>query len=269
MIENILWIALLFLLIFVVLKESERKRTIGSIGWILFSLYWLTTVEHFLEIVDYFNVVLVCLMSGFCILVAYFIKTYKGEKYETLSLVTKVTALTCIIYFPFANIGVLNSGIITVTTIISNSLLNLMGVSSELNPPYILTGALKIEIILACTAIESIALFTGVILGVKAPKDRKLKGFMVSVPVIYLLNLFRNAIVIYFTKNETFAWFVNRFGQTHFYWAHHVFAKIGSFIALIAIAYAVFTILPEVLDMIEDLYNLFTGNKNKGDKNAN
>lgn len=268
MIENILWVSLLFLLISVIIKESDRSRTIGSVGWVLFSVYWITTIEHFLEIKDYFNVVLVCLMAGFCFLLAYFLKTYKKEKYETLFLVTKVTALICIIYFPFANINALNSAIIEVTAILSNSVLNLMGVSSKTFPPLIITGDLKIEIILACTAIESIALFTGVILGVKAPKDRKLKAFMASVPVIYALNLFRNAIVIYFIKNETFAWFVGQFGQTHFYWAHHVFAKIGSLIALIFIAYAVFILLPEVLDMIEDLYDLFSGVINKGDKNA-
>jgi len=269
MIENILWISLLFLLLFVVLKESNRRRIVGCIGWVLFSVYWLTTVEHYIEIGDFFNVVLVCLMTGFCILLAYYIKTYSGQKYETLLLVTKVTALTCIIYFPFANIDALNSAIIGLTAMITNSILNFFGVPTKLSSPYIYQGNLKIEIILACTAIESMALFSGVVLGVKAPKNRKFKAFMVSVPVIYVLNLVRNVTV-------TAAYVNSLFGSPErtFYIAHHILAKIGSTIALIGIAYAVFMIQPEVLNMIEDLWYLLSGakkkeDKKKGDKNAN
>ena len=53
-----------------------------------------------------------------------------------------------------------------------------------------------VKIILACTAIESIALFMGLIGAVRAPYNRLTRAFIVSVPVIYVLNLIRNFFVI-------------------------------------------------------------------------
>ncbi|MDY6932102.1 MAG: archaeosortase A, partial [Halobacteriota archaeon] len=246
MIENILWLALLFLLLGAILKESRKERTSGFFGWIFFSIYWFGTVPHYIEIDDYFNVVLVCLMAIFCIVIGYHFLTYKGEGRSTLITLTKATALICIIYFPFAIIGFLNESLIDVTAIITNMLLNLIGVGTQVAPPIIFLGNLSIRIILACTAIESIALFAGVILSVKAPRYRKFLAFMASIPVIYLMNLLRNVIV---TTAYVNSWFGTPAHSFHI--AHNVLAKIGSMIVLIVIAYAVFTILPEVLDLIE------------------
>ena len=261
MIENVLWFALLFLLLGTFIKEGREERIFGCFGWIFFSIYWFGTVPHYLEIVDYFNVVLVCLMAIFCLIIGYLFATYKGEKRVTLHTLTRATALICLVYFPFTTIGFLNEGIIAVTAIITNMTLNLLGVSTQVSPPNIFLGELNIRIILACTAIESIALFTGVILSVKAPRDRKFRAFMASVPVIYLMNLLRNVIV---TTAYVNSWFGTPAHSFHI--AHNVLAKIGSMIVLIVIAYAVFSILPEVLDMIEDTWLLLSGEK--GDNNA-
>ncbi|MDY6865222.1 MAG: archaeosortase A [Halobacteriota archaeon] len=261
MIENVLWIALLFLLLGTILKESRKERLFGCFGWTFFSIYWFGTVAHYIEIDDYFNVVLVCLMAIFCLMIGYHFLTYKGERRDTLITLTRATALICLIYFPFAIIGSLNEGIITVTAILTNMLLNLISVGTQVAPPIIFLGNLSIRIILACTAIESIALFSGVILSVKAPRDRKFWAFMVSVPVIYLMNLLRNVIV---TTAYVNSWFGTPAHSFHI--AHNVLAKIGSMIILIVIAYAVFTVLPEVLDLIEETWTLLSGEK--GENNA-
>jgi len=47
--------------------------------------------------------------------------------------------------------------------------------------------------------------------------------------------------------------------ETSFYIAHTIIAKIGSLIALFVIAYAVFKILPEIIDMIDGIMNLVGG----------
>jgi len=53
-------------------------------------------------------------------------------------------------------------------------------------------NGLPVEIILACTAIESIALFSGIISSATAQGLRKkLQVFMIAVPVIYVLNIIR------------------------------------------------------------------------------
>jgi len=51
-----------------------------------------------------------------------------------------------------------------------------------------------------------------------------------------------------------FAWFGSP--DYSFYLAHHVIAKIGSTIALFVIAYVVLNILPELLDMIDGIFNM-------------
>lgn len=90
------------------------------------------------------------------------------------------------------------------------------------------------------------ALFTGATLGIKAGLSRKIRAFLVSVPVIYILNLFRNVFV---TVSFAYSWF----GENSFYIAHHVVAKILSTIALIVIAYMVFRFLPELAELIYSL----------------
>lgn len=187
---------------------------------------------------------------------------YKDYKVlDLFFLVTKVALITAIFYFPFSEFALLGNTLIFVTAKLSVMMLNLLNVGVYIVPPsgiYSTSSSFHevykpIEIILACTAIQSMALFTGVVFGVTAPVGRKVKAFCVSVPVIYGLNILRNALV-------GAAYFEQWFGAPlhSFFIAHEVLARIGSMIALIAIAYAVFVILPEALDLIEDLFRFFS-----------
>jgi archaeosortase A len=104
----------------------------------------------------------------------------------------------------------------------------------------------SVEIILACTAIESIALFAGVIISVRASLHRKIAALAVSTFAIYSLNIIRNAFVMA-------AYGESWFGDDSFAVAHNIIAKAGSIVALLAIAYLVFALLPELLSVIESL----------------
>ena len=187
---------------------------------------------------------------------------YKDYKVlDLFFLVTKVAVITAVFYFPFSEFALLGDLLIFVTAKLSVMMLNLLDVGVYIVPPsgiYSTSSSFHevykpIEIILACTAIQSMALFTGVVFGVTAPIGRKLKAFLVSVPVIYGLNILRNALV-------GAAYFEQWFGSPlhSFFIAHDVLARIGSMIVLIVIAYAVFVILPEALDLIEDLFRFFS-----------
>ena len=102
------------------------------------------------------------------------------------------------------------------------------------------------EIILACTAIESIALFAGVILSVQAPPGRRLAALAASTFSIYLLNIVRNGFVL-----MAYGW--SWFGEGSFDIAHNIIAKMGSTLALLVISYLVFLLLPELLSVIDEL----------------
>jgi len=56
------------------------------------------------------------------------------------------------------------------------------------------------------------------------------------------------------------AYFGEMFGAPahSFYVAHGVIARIGVFISLVIIAYAVFVILPEALELVEDFLRVIT-----------
>jgi archaeosortase A len=135
-----------------------------------------------------------------------------------------------------------------------------------------------ISLILACTGIEAIAMFFGAIVSLDYEKNpwkdfkkvtprmkwykslgntkRAFLAFMVTIPVIYVLNLFRNAFIIYFIRQGTFhAWSV-QLGMDEFTLLHGVIAKIFAFLVLIVLALIIFDMLPELHTSIMDLFGL-------------
>ena len=190
------------------------------------------------------------------------ISIYKNRRIrDILFTVTKIEFISAVFYFPFAEIPAIGNALIFLTAKLTTLTINQFDYSVYLVPPsYIYTSNSAfhelykpIEIILACTAIQSMVLFTGLAFGVDAPMKRALKAFMVSVPVIYGLNLIRNIFVCE-------AYFGEMFGEPahSFYVAHGVIARIGVFISLVIIAYAVFVILPEALELVEDFFRVIT-----------
>ena len=63
------------------------------------------------------------------------------------------------------------------------------------------------------------------------------------------MNLIRNAVVIWLTYEHVW-------GADTFFWAHAVYAKIGSLLALVVLAIAVFHFLPEMQDSILGVIDL-------------
>jgi|GEM_PF-750814 len=190
------------------------------------------------------------------------ISIYKNRRIrDILFTVTKIAFIAAVFYFPFAEIPAIGNALIFLTAKLTTLTINQFDCNVYLVPPsYIYTSNSAfhelykpIEIILACTAIQSMVLFTGLAFGVDAPLKRAIKAFLVSVPVIYGLNLIRNIFVCE-------AYFGEMFGEPahSFYVAHGVIARIGVFISLVIIAYAVFVILPEALELVEDFFRVIT-----------
>ena len=244
-----------------VFYSSWFGKLVGALGWVSFAGYCYFETLRCLMLEDYVRTSFALIFLAFSLLLAFLLMTTREKGDADLVLtITKVALITAVFYFPFSEFALLGDLLIFVTAKLSVMMLNLLNVGVYMVPPssiYSTSSSFHevykpIEIILACTAIQSMALFTGVVFGVTAPIGRKLKAFCVSVPVIYGLNILRNALV-------GAAYFEQWFGSPlhSFFIAHEVLARIGSMIALIAIAYAVFVILPEALDLIEDLFRFF------------
>jgi exosortase/archaeosortase family protein len=139
-----------------------------------------------------------------------------------------------------------------------------------------------ISLILACTGIEAMAMFFGAIVSVRYEKDpwasfrkvpkrakwykrigarrRAILAFMVTIPVIYVLNLVRNAYIIHFIRQSTFTQLADRLGMDEFTLLHGVLFKIFAFVILIVLAIAIFDIIPELHSSIMKLFELPTRN---------
>ncbi len=265
MIENILWLALgLLVAASIIQKQNKLKFRVAGAGWAAFSVHWLLQSPHYANLGDYVNVVVTLLAAVLCLFLGYvmirqdkrILRDINGiNTVNSLFMATTAAAIGGISYFIFSEIRPMNEWIITTVTDQTVWLASVLGVMvTRLDWNLIAVNGHRVEIILACTAIESIALFIGIIASANAPFKRLAAAFIVSVPVIYVLNLIRNVFVVD-------AYGMNWFGDPDmsFYIAHTVIAKAGSLLALFLIAYAVLKILPEILDMIDGILNLIGG----------
>jgi archaeosortase A (PGF-CTERM-specific) len=261
MIESVLQFSLPFIAIgFLFLALLVHKRAVSAPGWILIAGYCYFEAENYLAQDEYFDASLVLAVLALSLILAFImLRPTLSERREEDSLftLTKIALIAAVFYFPFAQtqIPVLGDSLIFITAKITTIVLNIFNLGVYMVPPSCIFTTdssfhaiyQPITIILACTAIQGMVIFIGMIFGVKAPIRRKLKAFFVSVPVIYALNICRDVFV-------SAAYFEHWFGSPldSFDFAHGVIARIAALIALIAIAYAVFKILPEALDFVED-----------------
>ncbi len=275
MIESLLWLAVGLMVTSSVIPRTLRvRKLVGGIGWGVFSIHWSYQPLHYLKIMDYANVLLTIVVALFCLLVAYImlLEYRKGpikirnnrevlhstsaqgeaDSLDVTSMLTSASALGALVYFPFANIDSLNTWIIGGVTSQVFWVLQYFDVPAYMKAWNMITlNGYTVEIILACTAIESIALFMGLIGAVRAPLSRLAMAFIVSVPVIYILNLIRDIFVVVAYGEQ---WF----GADSFIIAHNYIAKAGSGIALFIISYVVLQILPELFEMIDGLWVIFS-----------
>jgi len=242
LVPYLLWISLSLLLA----SALTRRSQVAALGWSLFAFFWLGQIGHYLNIEDYFNVVLFLATGLLCFYMSW-IMIDRGFSSRACYWASYAASACGLIYFPFAEIQSLQDGLIGFTTFVTAKILQVLSVPVTLDSWNIMSlNGRSVEIILACTAIESIALFAGVILSVEAPIGRKLKALAASTLSIYVLNIVRNGFVI-----MAYGW--SWFGEESFEIAHNLIAKLGSTVALLAISYVVFLLLPELLSIIDEL----------------
>ncbi len=243
----LLVIAVVLMLAFILTK----RRFLGFLGWFLFGVYWLTNIPYYLSICDYYNTAIMVGAFILFTLIAYTI--LRTRRLEVLIGVTSFSALAAIFYFPFAMISWLKRAIIGAVVSQTFTLGHILGFDFvRLDFNRLGYKGKHVEIILACTGIQSMALFAGATLGIRAKWNRKIMAFLISVPVIYILNLFRDVFVLV-------AYGEMWFGEDSFYIAHNVISKVLATLALVLISLGVFKFLPELADLIYNLKDELMG----------
>ena len=258
----ILFIALILIGIGSFVKNRKRYFIL-FLGWLVFSIYWATQPEflYYKGDGDIIN-------ASFCIMGVYFLSyisyheylSYKrNEEVKSLDFLSKATFFSGMIYFTVQKIDVLAGILIKVVAEQSVAILNAFGFRAKvgsiieglnIHVPILYFDGQKwresVQIILACTGLQSMAVFTGVFLALNTDIKRKIKAFLVAIPTIYILNLIRNAGIVYGMEKM----------GLDFYMMHNVIGKVGSLIALIIIAFIIFDLLPELYDEIVGLTKL-------------
>ncbi len=252
-----LWIALGLLAIASALPKAFNSRFIfGGLGWIFLSVYWFLQPESYIGIQDYFNAFLVIIAAIVSVFIARMTLRARngkeGDQGNILISLSRAASVGGLIYFLFAEIKPLNTAIISVVTNQAIWITETFGFPVvQVAWNQLAVNGMLVEIILACTAIESIALFMGIISATGAPAAQKLRAFMISVPVIYVLNLLR---VSFTASAYGFGWFGTP--DESFHISEHFITKAGSILALMLISYMVLKMLPEVSDMIDGIVKM-------------
>ena len=112
---------------------------------------------------------------------------------------------------------------------------------------------------MACTALQSIIVFVGAILAVNTKLKTKIRTLIIVVPLIHVLNLFRNAGLIWMHSNyPEWEWF----GISIFDFGHSYASKVLSLFAMFLMALVIFEIMPKlhtnVLKVIEPFLKITT-----------
>ena len=250
---------------------------LNIIGWLCLGFFWWVQVEHYILIKDPVNAFLCAAAVPFFGYLAYheYLSLLWNKKYEPLRWLAAMTVVAGGIYFFVERVPYLSGWLIQVVAEQSIWILNVFDIQTSLgnldygqgsrwyrpgsDPDDVRISieaetwknidAPAVNIVLACTALQSMIIFVGGVICTKAPSDRRLYAFLATVPPIYILNLIRNAVVIWLTYEHVW-------GEDTFFWAHAVLGKVGSLIALIFLAIAVFHFLPEMQDSILGVLDL-------------
>jgi len=112
-------------------------------------------------------------------------------------------------------------------------------------------GWTVVNIVLACTGVQSMMVFAGPILfTTRATRRDRASAIMIILPTIYILNLIRNAGIVIMMENGV-----------SFHMAHDVIGKAGSLGAMFLLALLAFKLVPGLLDDVEDIIGLFIRRK--------
>ena len=247
-----LWISLILLAVGSILPKAYNSRfVIGGSGWVFLSIYWSMQLGRYIELIDYINIILVIAATAASLFIAHITFQAKNNNksgYEVFISLSRAASVGGLIYFLFAEVEFLNTWIISAVTEQGIWLIEKFDFPvTNVAWNQLAVNGLVVEIILACTAIESIALFSGIISSATgATVTRKFQAFMFSVPVVYLLNIIR---VSFTASAYGLSWFGTP--DESFHISEHFITKAGSLLALLLISYMVLKTLPEVSDMID------------------
>jgi archaeosortase A (PGF-CTERM-specific) len=114
-------------------------------------------------------------------------------------------------------------------------------------------GMVIVQFIMACSGLQSMIIFVGAIGALSSVSwKRRARGLLIALPTIYVLNMFRNAGIVWLTESYP-NW--SLLGIEMFDFTHSYAAKAISLFAMFLMAIALFDLLPELHKHIMKILN--------------
>lgn len=244
---------------FLVMPKSSKKYFVAA-GWILIVLALLTDFTYYIyEESNFLYPVLGIL--GIPFLVITVPEILKENKYVIC--LSRGAAIAFLIYFPFGYIPAAGDFLIGLVTDQVYALGILFGLPfNQIAWNMLEYNGFRVEIILACTGIQSIAIMLGLAYCIPTENRQKILAFLLIAPVIYILNLLRNVFVVAAYTGQWFQYLPEiasngEYGYESFFWAHNVMAELGALIFLIVLAFGLFAVIPELGSFADGLIKVY------------
>jgi archaeosortase A (PGF-CTERM-specific) len=259
MIEYLVLISCIGFLLFLI--PGRHRKYAAITGWTFIVLALFVKLPDYFSENNFMYPVIAALSVPFLVITA----RYLLAEDDRVMHLSRAAAVAFIIYAPFEYIPALSDWLIAVVlghVIWFLDLLQFNVTNTDWN--IIARNGFRVEIILGCTGIQSIAIMLGVAAAVPTTIKQKCYAFLIIVPTIYILNLLRNAFVIIAYTNQMFPYYPEiasngELGYESFFWAHNVIAELLALVFLVMIAYGLFTVIPKLGSFADDLYQLYYG----------
>jgi archaeosortase A (PGF-CTERM-specific) len=266
-------------------RYPDVARYVVGAAWGLFAAFWLLLAPFFFAVQNSLLEALLALVGvPACLYAGYLIVDGR----DSLFVLSRAVAVMGLIYLPAETITPVRRILVEHVAVQTHLLMNALGydpafraigpgrpayegffAAFHFETPDPTHGGIVYNIVMACTALGSMAIFGGCIAAVRAPWRRKLAALGISIPVIYVLNIVRTTFIgIAFGRQWFDGWYtphvMRLFGESDPYMVSHIIAEgiisqLLSVLALVAIAWSVIRVLPELLVIIDDVAFMVTG----------
>ncbi|WP_256029322.1 archaeosortase A [Natronomonas aquatica] len=281
-IDVLLWIVAAVFVVGVIARRENREwaRRITAAGWGLFAVLWLLFIQ-------YFAFVHRSVVETALVVIAVPASLYVGWKLlngrDSLLTLSRAIAFMMVIYLPFETSQLVRGFLIETVAFQTVTAIDWLGFaegvqyvedpaadSSLMNTFYFPETGRASRLIFACTGIGSMAIFGGLIAAADAPRPKKLIAAVVSISIIWVLNIARN---VFIALANGYQWFAGTalegpvmfvFGlsdpaRVSFFVADRIIAQGLAVFVLVGIAWLASRWVPELLDMGEELLSVLLG----------
>lgn len=267
-------------------RDYTRARVITAGAWVVFAVFWLSLIHYYA--IDSKSII-----EGLGSIIAVPASLYIGYLLlcgrDSLFVLSRAIAGMALVFLPVEAFPILTTVLVETVTQQTEFVMGLLGQTAPedfrvvsgtvVGRPDRRSTFLFVDetghrvtytIRIACTGIGSMAIFGGLVAGIRAPLVRKTRALAVSIPVIYVLNIVRNVFIgLAFGQQRLHIapdLVLGLFSATDpylvsYFIADRILSQSLAVLILVGITWLVVRELPEAMVVIEDLLYVATGSE--------